>query len=123
MSRAAVSRSSFDFSGTATLAAAMLGFVYTDRRSARRRLGAGQTLLSFAAVGMLLAAFVLIEERANPLVRLGILRSTALRRANYGAMALLGSVAWVPVHRHPLHAEPRGAGRRSRWPLPSRPQD
>ena len=41
---------------------------------------------------MLLTAFVLIEERSeNPLVRLGILRSTALRRANYGAMALLGN--------------------------------
>ena len=41
---------------------------------------------------MLLTAFVLIELRsANPLVRLGILKSAALRRANYGAMALLGS--------------------------------
>jgi predicted MFS family arabinose efflux permease len=54
--------------------------------------GATRTLLSFAAVAMLLTAFVLIEQRsANPLVRLGILKSAALRRANYGAMALLGS--------------------------------
>jgi MFS family permease len=89
---AAVSRSSFDFSGTATLAAAMLGLVYTIVEAPDVGWGAARTLLSFAAVGMLLSAFVLIEQRSeNPLVRLGILRSAGLRRANYGAMALLGS--------------------------------
>jgi len=89
---AAVSRRSFDFSGTATLAVAMLGLVYTIVEAPNVGWGATRTLLSFAAIAMLLAAFVLIEQRsANPLVRLGILRSAALRRANYGAMALLGS--------------------------------
>jgi EmrB/QacA subfamily drug resistance transporter len=89
---AALSRRSFDFGGTATLAAAMLGLVYTIVEAPDVGWGAGRTLLSFAAVGMLLTAFVLIELRsANPLVRLGILKSAALRRANYGAMALLGS--------------------------------
>jgi MFS family permease len=88
----AVTRSSFDFSGTATLAASMLGLVYTIVEAPDVGWGAARTLLSFAAVGMLLTAFVLIEQRsANPLIRLGILRSGALRRANYGAMALLGS--------------------------------
>jgi EmrB/QacA subfamily drug resistance transporter len=88
----AVNRRSFDFSGTATLAAGMLGLVYTIVKAPDVGWGAAQTLLSFAAVGMLLTAFVLIERRsANPLVRLGILKSAALRRANYGAMALLGS--------------------------------
>jgi EmrB/QacA subfamily drug resistance transporter len=88
----AVSRSSFDFGGTATLAVAMLGLVYTIVEAPDVGWGATRTLLSFAAVAMLLTAFVLIELRsANPLVRLGILKSAALRRANYGAMALLGS--------------------------------
>ncbi|HEY6771327.1 MAG TPA: MFS transporter [Solirubrobacterales bacterium] len=85
-------RRSFDFSGTATLAVAMLGLVYTIVEAPDVGWGAMRTLLSFAAIGMLLTAFVLIEQRsANPLVRLGILKSAALRRANYGAMALLGS--------------------------------
>jgi predicted MFS family arabinose efflux permease len=88
----AVNRRSFDFSGTATLAVAMLGLVYTIVEAPDVGWGAPQTLLSFAGVAMLLTAFVLIELRsANPLVRLGILKSAALRRANYGAMALLGS--------------------------------
>ena len=88
----AVSRSSFDFSGTATLAVAMLGLVYTIVEAPDVGWGATRTLLSFVGVAMLLTAFVLIELRsANPLVRLGILKSAALRRANYGAMALLGS--------------------------------
>jgi EmrB/QacA subfamily drug resistance transporter len=87
-----VSRRSFDFSGTATLAVAMLGLVYTIVEAPDVGWGATQTLLSFAGVAMLLTAFVLIEQRSeNPLVRLGILKSAALRRANYGAMALLGS--------------------------------
>jgi EmrB/QacA subfamily drug resistance transporter len=87
-----VSRRSFDFSGTATLGVAMLGLVYTIVEAPDVGWGATQTLLSFAGVAMLLTAFVLIEQRsANPLVRLGILKSAALRRANYGAMALLGS--------------------------------
>ena len=87
-----ISRRSFDFSGTATLAVAMLGLVYTIVEAPDVGWGAPRTLLSFAAVGMLLTAFVLIEQRsASPLVRLGILKSGALRRANYGAMALLGS--------------------------------
>jgi predicted MFS family arabinose efflux permease len=54
--------------------------------------GSPRTLLSFVGVAALLSAFVLIEQHSpNPLVRLGILRSGQLRRANFGAMALLGS--------------------------------
>jgi EmrB/QacA subfamily drug resistance transporter len=87
-----VTRRSFDFAGTATLAVAMLGLVYTVVEAPDVGWGAGQTLLSFVGVAALLTAFVLIELRsANPLVRLGILRSAGLRRANFGAMALLGS--------------------------------
>jgi MFS family permease len=43
------------------------------------------------AVAVLLTAFVAIERRtARPLVRLGILRSASLVRANIGAMSLIG---------------------------------
>ncbi len=87
-----VTRKQFDFSGTGTLAVAMLGLVYTIVEAPDVGWGSAQTLLSFTAVASLLTAFVLIEQRSeNPLVRLGILRSPALRRANFGAMALLGS--------------------------------
>jgi MFS family permease len=83
---------SLDFGGTATLAASMLGLVYTVVEAPTVGWGSTRTLLSFIGVAALLAAFVQIEQRSsNPLVRLGILRSASLRRANFGAMALLGS--------------------------------
>jgi predicted MFS family arabinose efflux permease len=54
--------------------------------------GSPRTLLSFIGVALLLSAFVAIEQRsAHPLVRLGILRSGALVRANLAAMAVVGS--------------------------------
>jgi MFS family permease len=87
-----ITRKRFDFAGTGTLAAAMLGLVYAIVEAPDVGWGSTQTLLSFAAVTLLLNAFVLIERRSDePLIRLGILRSAALRRANFGAMALLGS--------------------------------
>lgn len=56
-----------------------------------------RTLLSFLGVGLLLMAFVAIERRsAHPLVRLGILRSSALVRANLAAMAVVGSYFGFP---------------------------
>ena len=83
---------SFDFGGMATLAASMLGLVYSVVEAPEVGWGSARTLLSFTGVAALLSAFVLIEQHsANPLVRLGILRSGPLRRANFGAMALLGS--------------------------------
>jgi hypothetical protein len=53
-----------------------------------------RTLGSFAGAALILAAFVARERRtAFPLVRLGILRSAALVRANLGAMSLFGG--WI----------------------------
>jgi predicted MFS family arabinose efflux permease len=70
----------------------MLGLVYTVVEAPDVGWGSARTLLSFVGIAALLSAFVLIEQRSpNPLVRLGILRSGPLRRANFGAMALLGS--------------------------------
>jgi predicted MFS family arabinose efflux permease len=89
---AGISLRSFDFGGMATLAASMLGLVYTLVEAPDVGWSSARTLLSFVGVAALLSAFVLIEQHSsNPLVRLGILRSAPLRRANLGAMALLGS--------------------------------
>jgi predicted MFS family arabinose efflux permease len=53
---------------------------------------AGLTVATFAASAVLLAAFVAIERRsAAPLVRLGILRSGPLVRANVGALLFIGA--------------------------------
>src|SRR5262245_43612788 len=87
-----ISLRKFDFGGMATLAVSMLGLVYTVVEAPDVGWGSARTLLSFAGVAALISAFVLIEQHsANPLVRLGILRSGQARPANLGAMALLGS--------------------------------
>jgi EmrB/QacA subfamily drug resistance transporter len=81
----------FDVVGAVTVTAAMLLLVYTLVEAPDEGWASGRTLGSFALAGALLSAFVAIEKRAaSPLVRLGILRSGPLVRANLGAMALLG---------------------------------
>jgi MFS family permease len=80
----------FDIAGTLTLTGAMLLLVVTVVRAPEVALGT--TLATLAGAVVLLAAFVRIERRcATPLVRLGILRSAPLLRANAGAMLLLAS--------------------------------
>jgi EmrB/QacA subfamily drug resistance transporter len=86
----------FDIAGAVTVTAAMLGFVYTVVSAPDVGWGSARTLLSMIGVAALLAIFVAIEQRsASPLVRLGILRSAPLRRANLGAMAVIGG--WFGV--------------------------
>jgi EmrB/QacA subfamily drug resistance transporter len=81
----------FDLAGAITVTAAMLLLVYTLVEAPDEGWASARTLGSFALAGGILAAFVAIEKRTkSPLVRLGILRSGALVRANLGAMALLG---------------------------------
>jgi EmrB/QacA subfamily drug resistance transporter len=81
----------FDLGGAVVVTAAMLALVYTVVSAPDAGWGSARTILSFAGVAALLAAFVAIERRASaPLVRLGILRSGRLRRANLGAMAVIG---------------------------------
>jgi EmrB/QacA subfamily drug resistance transporter len=85
---------SFDAAGAVTLTGAMLLLVYTLVESPEAGWASARTLVSFAAVAAILAAFVWRERRASvPLVRLGILRSGNLVRANIGAMTLFGG--WV----------------------------
>jgi MFS family permease len=80
----------FDIAGAVTLTGAMVLLVVTVVRAPD--VAVGLTLTTLAASLLLLTAFVVVERRtAAPLVRLGILRSAPLLRANAGAMLLVGS--------------------------------
>ena len=86
----AAERGAFDLGGALSLTGAMILLVFTVVR-------APDVEVSFTALGLvgsaaLLAAFVAIERRAAaPLVRLGILRSASLVRANVGTMLFIGA--------------------------------
>jgi MFS family permease len=82
----------FDIPGAATVTGAMLLLVYTVVSAQQVGWGSARTVGSFAAVAVLLTAFLVIERRSvDPLVPLGIFRSGPLTRANIGAMTLFGS--------------------------------
>jgi MFS family permease len=81
----------FDLSGAVSLTAAVLLLVFTVVEAPGVGWGSARTLGSFALGGAILALFVTHERRtAAPLLRLGILRSAPLVRANLGAMSLFG---------------------------------
>jgi len=83
-----------DIFGAVSMTSAMLLLVFTLVEAPDHGFLSARTLGSFAAVAVILALFVWWERRsASPLVRLGILRSGNLVRANLGAMALFGG--WV----------------------------
>lgn len=83
----------FDLPGAFAVTGAMLLLAYGVVRLENPSAWLG-TAGVFAAGLALLAAFVLIERRAkHPLVRLGILRSAPLVRANLGALLFLGAFA------------------------------
>jgi hypothetical protein len=85
---------SFDVGGAVGMTAAMLLLVFTLVEAPDAGWASARTLGSFAGAVAILAAFVAHEQRTvAPLVRLGILRSASLVRANFAAMALFGS--WV----------------------------
>jgi MFS family permease len=85
-------RRSFDFTGAVTLTAGMLLLVRTIVEAPNSGWGSPQTFGGLVLAILLLAAFVGIERRsANPLVRLGILRSAPLLRANVGMMTMFGA--------------------------------
>jgi MFS family permease len=87
-----VDRRGVDVAGAFAVTAGMLLLVRTVVRAPDVGWGSGSTLVSFAIAAALLTAFVAIERRApQPLVRLEILRSASLVRANLGAMAVFGS--------------------------------
>ena len=84
----------FDLFGAVSLTAGMLLLVFTVVEAPGTGWGSARTLGSFALGGAILALFVARERRtAAPLLRLEILRSVPLVRANLGAMFLFGG--WV----------------------------
>jgi MFS family permease len=75
-----------------TITTAMLLLVYTVVSAQQAGWGSARTVGSFAAVAVLLGAFIAIERRSrDPLVPFGIFSSGALRRANIGAVTLFGT--------------------------------
>jgi MFS family permease len=90
--RGETSRGRYDIAGAVSVTAAMLLLVRTVVEAPEAGWGSAATMASFGLVAALLAAFVAIEQRvASPLVRLGILRSASLARANVGAMTVFGA--------------------------------
>lgn len=83
-------RGRFDLGGALTITGGMLLLVMGVVRAPD--VPGVTTALTLAASVALLAAFVAVERRAAaPLVRLGILRSGALVRANLGALLFVGA--------------------------------
>ena len=89
---AAFNRRRFDVPGALTLTSGMLLLVRTIVEAPDQGWASAQTIGAFALSGVLLSLFVAIERRsASPLVRLGILRSSSLVRANLGMMTMFGA--------------------------------
>ncbi len=85
-------RRRYDLPGAVTLTAGMLLLVRTIVQAPQDGWSDPLTLSAFALSAALLAAFITIERRSShPLVRLGILRSGTLVRANLGAMSVFGA--------------------------------
>lgn len=83
-----------DLAGAVTMTMAMLLLVFTLVEAPTAGWLSARTLASLGGFLVILAAFIVRERTArSPLVRLGILRSGALVRANLGAMSLFGG--WV----------------------------
>jgi EmrB/QacA subfamily drug resistance transporter len=73
----------YDVGGAVAVTGGLMALVYGLVRSATHGWGSTQTVGSFVVAALLLAAFVLIEQRAaNPLVRLSIFRVRSLLTAN-----------------------------------------
>ncbi len=93
-SRPARALRSFDVAGAVSMTAAMLLLVFTLVEAPSVGWASVRTLASFVGVAGILGFFVWRERStASPLVRLGILRSGPLVRANLAAMTLFGG--WV----------------------------
>ncbi|TNC24904.1 MFS transporter [Amycolatopsis alkalitolerans] len=81
----------YDLPGAITGALGALLLVFAVVEAPEAGWGAPRTVISFAVAAALLVAFVLIERRSrHPLLRLGILRSGPLARANLGAAVFFG---------------------------------
>jgi len=85
-------RRHYDIAGAVTITSAMLLLVRTVVEAPNSGWGSAEIVGSFSIVVALIVAFVAIEQRSKqPLVRLGILRSGSIVRANLGAMTVFGA--------------------------------
>jgi len=85
-------RRAYDVPGAVTVSAGMLLLVHTVVEAPHEGWTSLATVGGFVGAAALLAVFVAIELRSqHPLVRLGILRSGPLVRANLLAMAMFGA--------------------------------
>ncbi len=81
-----------DILGAVLITASMLLLVFTVVQAPEVGWGSFRTIGSLAVTAALLALFVFVEQRLkHPLVRLGILRSAPIVRANVGLVILFGS--------------------------------
>ncbi|WP_427129158.1 MFS transporter [Pseudarthrobacter sp. S9] len=84
--------SGHDVWGAVTLAAGMLGLVYTLVSAPGNGWGSVATIAGFVVSAAVLAAFAVIENRVrHPLIRFSILREGWVARANLSAVGLFGS--------------------------------
>ncbi|MBX6354569.1 MAG: MFS transporter [Micromonosporaceae bacterium] len=82
----------YDILGALLSTSAMLLLVYAIVSAPDAGWGSARTLVALAVVVALAAAFVVVERRtAHPLVRLGVLRSSSLVRANVAALTVFGA--------------------------------
>ncbi|MFI0417873.1 MFS transporter [Spongiactinospora sp. 9N601] len=82
----------YDLLGAGLISISMLLLVFGVVEAPEVGWAAPRTIATLGAAVLLLAAFVLVERRIkHPLVRLGILRSAPLVRANLGLVILFGS--------------------------------
>ncbi|WP_030737487.1 MFS transporter [Streptomyces sp. NRRL S-31] len=85
-------RGGYDIPGAFLGTASMLLLVLTVVQAPEAGWASARTVLSFAAVAVMLAVFVLVERRSpSPLIRLGVLRSGSQVRAQLGALTFVGS--------------------------------
>ncbi|OUD02150.1 MFS transporter [Streptomyces swartbergensis] len=85
-------RGGYDIPGAVLGTTSMLLLVFTVVEAPEVGWASARTVLSFAAVAVLLAAFVTVERRSpSPLIRLGVLRSGPQVRAQLGAFTFVGS--------------------------------
>lgn len=98
---------SLDVAGAVSLTLGMLGLVFALVEAPSTGWTSAPTLAAAGLALVLLAGFVVIEHRTSqPLIRLGILGSATLVRANVGALCLFGG--WVgfmfitPLYLHTL---------------------
>jgi MFS family permease len=89
--RERVALNHFDLAGAFTSTASLLVLVYAVVEAPNRGWGNPVTIVLLATSVALMTSFVFIERRhERPLVRLGILRSSALVHANVSAAAMFG---------------------------------